>query len=705
MPPKCKNLEKTPEKHNGKEWKASPRHGSAGGTVSANAYNPFSGTFHAVAPDSGMPSHSGRFKTIDDGDDNASSVGASVECDSVSNNGSCSGESEDQTQSNYKEKHGISGSGSPPGLGSGSEKRDKIRWKNEKKHQRQKERRAKDLKDRSTGYLMSRKLEILAEQLASMGFPSDRATMALILNEGHVERSVAWLLEGGYEQVKEGWKIEGDLKIDISEELARIAELEIGYKYPRIEVERAIVACQGNVDKAAEWLRDRHPMVPESAAKSGKVNGTLEGSASMQPLQNSSAESACAQLQFEELQCKSNGVQVASRHKRGERQISANQSRVQPHVNGLPLRNSEASIGTGYSGRNSARVGLEGLKLSQKSTGRVLNSKLQTPSSVSQDAMRSLSSVSMTANLRSCFQTKIPVQNNQSEPKTFHSTNQQPFLSQKVSHASAGSAHHVGCTVPNSLAPTGPNLPGLNKYQSVTSSASSTAPDIRKPSGVVLKGVISTTSSAQERSRSNPEPESFRAMHSTMGEASERLNDLKSVIFSSETSFHSTNLELSSTYSPKTVQLSSELLAGWGLGAPGGYVDWSMASMTTCDYRTIDWSMPHSPSNSSETGLWGVYKGLPTTLNLQKESQHGQDFSKDLGSYLQSSTVCSSLSRDLGNYDIWGSSKLKGNSKTLGAQEVDSGRSSSLGVEEWTSPFAGKDLFTLSQQTVSSSSL
>ncbi|KAJ7559251.1 hypothetical protein O6H91_04G075800 [Diphasiastrum complanatum] len=641
MPPKCKNLEKTPEKHNGKEWKASPRHGSAGGTVSANAYNPFSGTFHAVAPDSGMPSHSGRFKTIDDGDDNASSVGASVECDSVSNNGSCSGESEDQTQSNYKEKHGISGSGSPPGLGSGSEKRDKIRWKNEKKHQRQKERRAKDLKDRSTGYLMSRKLEILAEQLASMGFPSDRATMALILNEGHVERSVAWLLEGGYEQVKEGWKIEGDLKIDISEELARIAELEIGYKYPRIEVERAIVACQGNVDKAAEWLRDRHPMVPESAAKSGKVNGTLEGSASMQPLQNSSAESACAQLQFEELQCKSNGVQVASRHKRGERQISANQSRVQPHVNGLPLRNSEASIGTGYSGRNSARVGLEGLKLSQKSTGRVLNS----------------------------------------------------------------SAHHVGCTVPNSLAPTGPNLPGLNKYQSVTSSASSTAPDIRKPSGVVLKGVISTTSSAQERSRSNPEPESFRAMHSTMGEASERLNDLKSVIFSSETSFHSTNLELSSTYSPKTVQLSSELLAGWGLGAPGGYVDWSMASMTTCDYRTIDWSMPHSPSNSSETGLWGVYKGLPTTLNLQKESQHGQDFSKDLGSYLQSSTVCSSLSRDLGNYDIWGSSKLKGNSKTLGAQEVDSGRSSSLGVEEWTSPFAGKDLFTLSQQTVSSSSL
>ncbi|GJW18408.1 UBA-like protein [Tanacetum coccineum] len=53
-----------------------------------------------------------------------------------------------------------------------------------------------------SGYLMSRKLEGLAQQLVAMRFSYERATMAIILNEGKVEQSVAWLFEGV--QISEG---------------------------------------------------------------------------------------------------------------------------------------------------------------------------------------------------------------------------------------------------------------------------------------------------------------------------------------------------------------------------------------------------------------------------------------------------------------------------------------------------------------------
>ncbi|KAE8691654.1 putative Armadillo repeat-containing protein [Hibiscus syriacus] len=103
---------------------------------------------------------------------------------------------------------------------------------------------------------MSRKLEALAQQLVAMGFSQDRATMALILNEGKVEESVAWHFEGAEEAVKheESTIGSGNLKIDISEELARIADMEIRFKCSRQEVERAIVAAEGDLDSAAEAL-------------------------------------------------------------------------------------------------------------------------------------------------------------------------------------------------------------------------------------------------------------------------------------------------------------------------------------------------------------------------------------------------------------------------------------------------------------------
>ncbi|XP_024959841.1 uncharacterized protein LOC112500567 isoform X1 [Cynara cardunculus var. scolymus] len=241
---------------------------NTGGGIPASGYNPLLGTFHTLetAPVSGVPPvHvNGRFRDIDDADDpSGNSVGIGVEYDCVSNNGSWSGESEDpkdkafQGPFRHEAIHGVD-----------SDKREKIRQKNEKKHQRQKERRAQELHERCCGYLMSRKLEALAQQLVAMGFSSERATMALILNEGRVEESVAWLFEGGDDagNQREHNNLDGggNLKVDISQELAQIVDMEVKFKCSKQEVERAIVACEGDLDQAAENLiklqkQEAHP--------------------------------------------------------------------------------------------------------------------------------------------------------------------------------------------------------------------------------------------------------------------------------------------------------------------------------------------------------------------------------------------------------------------------------------------------------------
>ncbi|MFS8023353.1 putative UBA-like superfamily, Ubiquitin-associated domain-containing protein [Helianthus anomalus] len=232
-----------------------------GGSAPASGYNPLLGTFHSLetAPVSSVPPvhANGRFRDIDDTDDpSGNSVGIGVEYDCVSNNGSWSGESEDPKDkpsqgptSRQEASHGVD-----------SDKREKIRQKNEKKHQRQKERRAQELHERCCGYLMSRKLEALAQQLVAMGFSSERATMALILNEGKLEESVAWLFDAGEDSVNQKEPKSdhggggGNLKVDISQELAQIADMEIKFKCSKQEVERAVVACEGDLDQAAEHL-------------------------------------------------------------------------------------------------------------------------------------------------------------------------------------------------------------------------------------------------------------------------------------------------------------------------------------------------------------------------------------------------------------------------------------------------------------------
>lgn len=282
---------KSKDKKSGKESpKSSLKHVNSSTGTSGSGYNPILGTFHTFetssVPSSALLHVNGRFRNIDEMEDqNRSSSGTGIEFDSISNNGSWSGDSED-----HKEKP----SNPLPRLdtipGADNDKREKVRQKNERKHQRQKERRAQELHEKCSGYLMSRKLEALAQQLVAMGFSQERATMALILNEGRVEESVVWLLEGGEEDktVEHNLDEGSNLKIDISEELARVTELEIRYKASKQEIERAIVSCEGDLDKAEETIKSQKedpPYVPCKANENGNppIAAISQNSLRMQP--------------------------------------------------------------------------------------------------------------------------------------------------------------------------------------------------------------------------------------------------------------------------------------------------------------------------------------------------------------------------------------------------------------------------------------
>ncbi|KAL1543996.1 hypothetical protein AAHA92_20905 [Salvia divinorum] len=270
---KSKSKDKKPGKEAPKNSLKPLGHVNTSSGTPSSGYNPVLKTFHTFesAPvPSVSPLHvNGRFRNIDDTDDNnGSSSGTGVEYDSISNNGSWSGDSEDHKEKSSQQltRHDII-------PGADIDKREKIRQKNERKHQRQKERRAQELHERCSGYLMSRKLEALAQQLVAMGFSQEPATMALIMNEGRLEDSVSWLFEGGEEKKLENNRDGGgNLKIDISEELARITDLEIRYKASKQEVERAVISCEGDIGKAEETLmelKEEPPAVPSKTDENG----------------------------------------------------------------------------------------------------------------------------------------------------------------------------------------------------------------------------------------------------------------------------------------------------------------------------------------------------------------------------------------------------------------------------------------------------
>lgn len=264
--------------------------------ASGSAYDPLLGRFHT------LDAVSSRFGNMDNTDDHPGNLIANkAECDSVSNNDSWSGDSDD-----HREKAPSPAIRQQTIPGGDNDKGEKVRLRNERKHKRQKEKRAQELHEKCTGYLMSRKLEVLAQQLVAMGISSERATMALILNEGKVEESVTWLFEGhdGADKFSEQNLENGsNLKIDISEELTQIADLEARYNCSKQEVEKAIVACEGVLDKAAEALRARKQDLPFASEESGEFPNVNHVAANQNmarpPLQSSNSSTSIQQKRDE----------------------------------------------------------------------------------------------------------------------------------------------------------------------------------------------------------------------------------------------------------------------------------------------------------------------------------------------------------------------------------------------------------------------
>ncbi|KAM7264463.1 hypothetical protein ACFE04_002146 [Oxalis oulophora] len=210
--------------------------------VPATGYNPISGTFHAVDA-SLVLSHKGGyaskspFRTLSE----------------FNKGGSSSGDSE-----NPKEKTAATKQIS-------AAEREKIRLNNEKKHQRARERKAKELHEQCSSFIVSRKLETFRQKLVSMGFPYDRANMALLLNDGKLEESVAWLFEFNENDHPTSGVID-NVNIDISLELIRILEIGAKCQCTKEEVMKMVIAYDGDIEKAEETLIPQKPKIPATVA-------------------------------------------------------------------------------------------------------------------------------------------------------------------------------------------------------------------------------------------------------------------------------------------------------------------------------------------------------------------------------------------------------------------------------------------------------
>ncbi|CAN8256560.1 unnamed protein product [Cochlearia groenlandica] len=243
-------------------------HSNASGSIGATtgAYHPLLGTYQTVDSVSSSLHSNGRLRNTDESD----STGA--DCDSASNNGSCwSGDSED-----HKEKLQTTTTAAKQDTipGADNDKGEKTRLKNGKKHQRQREKRAQELHERCCQYLMSRKLEVLAQQLLAMGIAQERATYALMLNKGKLEESINWLFDDSGANVADKTldPTSGDLKLDITHELSRILDLETKYKYAKKDVEKAVVTAEGDIEKAEESLRRQKQEQDTASRKAEDIN-------------------------------------------------------------------------------------------------------------------------------------------------------------------------------------------------------------------------------------------------------------------------------------------------------------------------------------------------------------------------------------------------------------------------------------------------
>ncbi|GAB4835314.1 hypothetical protein Ancab_000223 [Ancistrocladus abbreviatus] len=644
---------KSKDKRTGKDQKGSSK---ASGTVNGasgiptSAYNPILGTFHTLdtsSTSSGPALHvNGRFRNIDESDDHSGSThGSGADYDSASNNDSRSVESEE-----HKEK--------PPSLptrqetipGADNDKREKIRQKNERKHQRQKERRAQELHERCSGYLMSRKLEALAQKLVGMGFSAERATMALILNEGRVEEAVAWLFEGGEEvdaHMDQNLDTGGNLKIDISEELARIAEMETRFKCSKQEVERAVVACEGDFDKAEETLRAQKqdppsalPKLEETTDLSTVSNGKISlafNQSSVRPQPKPSATSLLQQGRDEkDFNYTKTAVTVGSVQKSVNKNVQQPLTRIQqklewarPQPMGAP---------------NEKRWPLGGSSPSVSS----LASSLQVSPPPAKTDSRYIS-------LGSEYKTLQP------------GTIREPVVVMQRPQS-------------------------INAKQSPVSSISSSPPGAATgwyPSSEIVKpnGLLPHIPS---RSLSPKKLSSNQFYHQPHYQQHQQFMSGGSSLDTAGTSRGNASLNRMGTSPTLAAASSLGLFSGLGSTCSSGStspVDWNTGgSIPCCDYTNIDWSLDRSVLPSKPNDLWLGLGSFP------KSNPHIYDSNALVMGLKPAMRPSSSNGNGISIVGLQDS----------GAVSADT---SAAGSREWTSPFEGKDLFSLPRQFVSSPSL
>eukprot|EP00262_Sarcandra_glabra_P021523 TRINITY_DN9165_c1_g2_i1.p1 TRINITY_DN9165_c1_g2~~TRINITY_DN9165_c1_g2_i1.p1 ORF type:complete len:637 (+),score=110.24 TRINITY_DN9165_c1_g2_i1:461-2371(+) len=539
---------------------SAPVNAAAG--VPASAYDPISGTFHTleIAPtiSSPPPQNNGRFRTIDETDDHSgSSLGTGAEYDSISNNDSCSGESEDQ-----KEKTATTATRLEAIPGCDNDKRDKIRQKNERKHQRQRERRAQELRERCNGYLMARKLETLAQQILGMGFKSELVTMALILNEGRTVESVDWLCDkaGLEEEALQQYNIDssaGPLKIDIAEELTRIADMEIKYKCSRQDVERALVACEGDLDKAGETLRAAQKQElpkPEGTGDPPAINsGKPTVSATQNPSRTTQLPKASTFLpnqQRRETERDSNYTKVATLSEPGNRNLHSSRKSQQKTEWARPQATTEK-------------------KWPNPSTSPSVSYPLASPPP---------------------YTMSLPLPSAKSEARYV-------LLGTEGSNKNMHTAGTLREPVIMMQRPQ-----SVNAKQNSTASFSGSSPPC-------TSGWYPNGATGVECAKTNNLNLGQRHIPNT--------NNVSSNQYYQQTQlyqpFGPTSVDSSPTAgwgssSSRSVPSSLGLFTGWGSAGPSGSsspVDWSMGgSMPVCDYTNIDWSVESSPTSSKSGGLW-----------------------------------------------------------------------------------------------------
>ncbi|GAV76849.1 UBA domain-containing protein [Cephalotus follicularis] len=619
---------------------------NTGSGIPASAYNPLLGTFHTLetAPtSSALPLHgNGRFRNIEETDEHfGGSSGAWVEYDSVSNNGSWSGESEDHKEktSNLPVRQEIV-------PGADNDKREKIRQKNERKHQRQKERRAQELHERCTGYLMSRKLESLAQQLVAMGFPQERATMALILNEGNLEQSVTWLFEEGEEADKHRDQNLGvNLKIDISEELAQIVDMEVRYKCTKQEVERAVIAAEGDLKKAEETVRElkQDPLsAPPKPEETGDPPTTSSSKLSV----------AVSQNLLVRPQPKPN-LATTIQQKRGERDFNYTKTAV-------PGVLSSESVNKNLHPLKRAQPKLEWAKPQQT----VVPAERRWPSSGSNSSVSySLASPLQASPPPAKAETRYMTGGNEFKNLQPGSVREPVIVMQRPQTVNTKQVQASSIN----LSPPGTAASWYTTSSVETMKSNGFMPHIpstRSPSPNSL-------SSTQMYHQLHYQQQQHFALSSSPGESpgTGRVNGLWSRTGASPTLAAASSLGL---FSGMGSTVSS------GASSP---VDWSAAgTMAQLDYTNIDWSLDRGLSSPKSSGLW---------LGPTPPIKNTRMYESNINGLSTKPTM-----RLAPN----------GNGVPVAGLQEDgvTAETSAAGSREWTSPFEGKDLFSLPRQFVSS---